>query len=87
LSLLVRRHLEGDFSVASDTVGEFPLYLERFVQIHNITFTKEELNIIFKIKDVKIVTVVLKTTAFTAVTTEVVVNKVRLLGYFGFPLP
>lgn len=34
--------------------------------------------------DVKIVTVVLKTTAFSAVNIEVVVDKVRLLGYFWF---
>jgi hypothetical protein len=39
----------------------------------------------FKVKGVKIVTVVLKTTVFRAVTIEVVVDKVRLLGYFGFP--
>jgi hypothetical protein len=83
LILLVRRHLEVVFSAASDTVGEFPLYLERFVQFHNITFTNEELNIIFNMKDVKIV--VLKATAFKAVNIEVGEDKVRLLGYFGFP--
>jgi len=45
----------------------------------------KNLTAVFKMKDVKIVTVVLKTTAFRAVNIEVVVDKVRLLGYFGFP--